>query len=71
LVAVPTFVAGLAGWRITRRRRYSLYDEKPVGMSDEVYRRRELRRHHFRRFLRTTLYAALGATIGLLISHYR
>jgi membrane protein YqaA with SNARE-associated domain len=68
VVAVPTLVGGLVGWRITRRRWHSLYDEKPVGMSDEAYRRQELRRHLFRRFLRTLLYAALGATIGLAIT---
>jgi hypothetical protein len=39
-------------------------------MSDETYRRRELRLHLFRRLLRTALYAALGTMIGLAITRY-
>jgi hypothetical protein len=69
VVALALVGAGL-GWRATRRRWRSLYDEKPVGMSDREYQRRQHRRHTFRRFFNTALYAAIGAAIGWAIGLY-
>ncbi|HYD05176.1 MAG TPA: hypothetical protein VEC60_05600 [Reyranella sp.] len=63
-------IAGAVGWRTARRRRRSLYDEKPLGMSDRTYGRREQRRHLIRRLAVTALYAALGAGIGWAIGLY-
>lgn len=70
LVVVLALVAGGLGWRATRRRWRSLYDEKPIGMSDRDYQRREHRRHTFRRFTNTVFYAAIGAAIGWAIGLY-
>jgi len=70
LVLVLALVGGALGWRATRRRWRSLYDEKPVGMSDRDYQRRLHRRHTVRRLLNTVLYAVIGAAIGWAISLY-
>ena len=66
VVALALVGAGL-GWRATRRRWRSLYDEKPVGMSDQDYQRRQHRRHTFRRIFNIVLYAVIGAAIGWVI----
>ena len=58
------------GWHAARRRWRSLYDEKPIGMSDGAYHRRQQRRHLLRRLSNTTLYAVIGAAIGWAISLY-
>ncbi|MBN9088033.1 MAG: hypothetical protein J0J01_14070 [Reyranella sp.] len=70
LVIALALVGGGLGWRGTRRRWRSLYDEKPVGMSDRKYQRHQHRRHAFRRFANTVLYAAIGAAIGWAIGLY-
>lgn len=70
LVVVLALVGGGLGWRATRRRWRSLYDEKPVGMSDRDYQRREHRRHIFRRFAKSMIYAAISAAIGWVIGLY-
>ncbi len=70
LVLAPALGAALVGWRTTHRRRHSLYDEKPVGMSDADYSRRERRRYLVRRISATTLYGVAGAVIGFGLSFY-
>jgi hypothetical protein len=62
---VLALIAGLCGWRMTRGPRRSLfYDEQPGGMSDDVYERRERRRHALRKVANAALYALVGAAIG-------
>jgi hypothetical protein len=70
LVVVLALVGAGLGWRATRRRWRSLYDEKPVGMSDRDYQRREQRRYMYRRMFNTVLYAVIGAAIGWAIGLY-
>ncbi|HEY4167460.1 MAG TPA: hypothetical protein VGM96_11815 [Reyranella sp.] len=70
LVIVPALVGAILGWRAARLRRRSLYDEKPLGMSDEAYARRERRRHRARRTSSALLYGLIGAVIGFGISLY-
>jgi hypothetical protein len=70
LVVALALVGSGLGWRATRRRWRSLYDEKPVGMSDRDYQKRQHRRHTFRRFANTLLYAAIGAAIGWVTGLY-
>jgi hypothetical protein len=57
------------GWRREtrriRRRRFSLYDEAPAGMTNEQYERRWLR---LRRAMVTAGWAAIGVTAGLMLS---
>lgn len=65
LVIVPALVGAIAGWRAARWRRRSLYDEKPLGMSDADYARRERRRHLVRRSSSAMLYGLIGAVVGL------
>jgi hypothetical protein len=70
LVLAMTAIAGIWGWRRTRRRWRSLYDEKPVGMSDADYERRVQRRYLFRRLANGALYAAIDAALGWGIGRY-
>ena len=70
LVVLPALVAALLGWRGTRFRRHSLYDETPGGMSDKAYGKRELRRYRMRRVSRALLYGLAGAAIGFGLSLY-
>lgn len=57
------------GWRREtrriRRRRFSLYDEAPAGMTNEQYERRWLR---LRRAMVTGGWAAAGVGVGLIFS---
>ncbi len=68
LVAAFALIGGALGWRSARKRWHSFYDETPGGMSDDAYRRRERRRHVFRRVLNTALYAVVGAIAGWAVS---
>jgi hypothetical protein len=70
LVLALALVGGALGWRAARRRWRSLYDDKPIGMSDRSYQRRQQRRHLFRRLTYTALYGAIGAAIGWALSLY-
>jgi hypothetical protein len=70
LVLALALIGGVWGWRAVRRRWRSLYDEKPVGMSDATYHRRQYRRHLYRRLATAALYAAIGAAIGWALSLY-
>lgn len=70
LVVALALVGSALGWRATRRRWRSLYDEKPLGMSDAGYQRRERLRYLLRRLANATLYGAIGAAIGWAISLY-
>jgi hypothetical protein len=70
LVLILALVGAGLGWRATRRRWRSLYDEKPVGMSDREYHRRLNRRHAYRRAFNMILYAVIGGLIGWAISLY-
>lgn len=65
LVVVPALVGAIVGWRAARRRRRSLFDEKPLGMSEEDYARRERRRHLTRRASIAILYGLVGAAAGI------
>ena len=64
LVLALAIVAGVIGWRVPRKRRRSLYDEKPLGMSDAAYKRREQRRELIRRCAAALIYGGLGGLIG-------
>jgi hypothetical protein len=64
LVVALALLAGAFGWRAARKRRRSLYDEKPLGMNDAEYERQEQRRVLRRRWGGALLYGALGALIG-------
>jgi hypothetical protein len=64
LAIVLALIAGALGWRATRKRRRSLYDETPGGMSGAAYERYQSRRHFYRRMGNTLLYAVIGAAIG-------
>ena len=64
LVLALVLISGVWGWRSARRRWRSLYDQKPGGMSDEAYHRRQYRHHVFRRLAYAALYAAIGAAAG-------
>jgi uncharacterized membrane protein YfcA len=70
LVMVLALAGAVVGWRATRLRRRSLYDEKPGGMSDEAYARRMRRRYAVRRVSVATLYGAIGAAVGFGVSLY-
>jgi hypothetical protein len=70
LVIASALVGAILGWRATRLRRRSLYDETPVGMSDEAYTQRERRRHAVRRISVATLYGLIGAAVGFGVSVY-
>jgi hypothetical protein len=70
LVLVSALVAGGVGWHAARWRRRSLYDEKPVGMSDEAYARRERWRYLVRRASIAMLYGLAGAAVGFGVSLY-
>ena len=70
LVIVSALVGAIVGWRATRLRRRSLYDEQPGSMSDEAYARRERRRYVVRRVSIAVLYAVIGAAAGAGISLY-
>ena len=70
LVLVPALVAALLGWRTTRFRRHSLYDETPGDMSKETYDRVERRRHAIRRISSVLLYGLAGAAVGFGLSLY-
>ena len=71
LVLLPALVGALLGWRTARgRRRHSLYDETPAGMSDEAYDQRERRRHLGRRVSKALLYGLVGAALGFGLSLY-
>jgi hypothetical protein len=70
LVLVPALVAAIVGWRAARWRRRSLYDEKPVGMSDAAYARRERRRYLVRRVWMAIAYGVAGAAAGVGIVLY-
>ena len=70
LVVVPALVGALVGWRAARWQRRSLYDEKPLGMSDDAYGRRLRWRHGVRRLFSAALYGVAGAALGFGISLY-
>jgi len=70
LVIVPALVGAIAGWRATRWRRRSLYDEKPLGMSDAAYARRERRRDLVRRAYSAILYGLGGVGVGIVVIFY-
>ena len=70
LVLVPALVGAIVGWRSARWRRRSLYDEKPIGMSDEAYARRQRRRRVVRRLSAAVLYGLAGAVVGFGIVLY-
>ncbi len=70
LVLGLALVAALVGWRATRFRRRSLYDETPAGMSDAAYARRERRRHLIRRTYSAILYGLVGAAVGAVVVNY-
>ena len=70
LVMVPALVGAIVGWRATRWRRRSLYDEQPLGMSDAAYARREHRRYLIRRAYSAILYGLAGAVIGIVAVIY-
>jgi hypothetical protein len=70
LVLAPALAAAFLGWRAARWRRRSLYDEKPLGMSDAAYARRERRRHFVRRLTNAILYGVGGAAVGFGIVLY-
>ena len=65
LVIVPALVGAIVGWRAARWRRRSLYDETPLGMSDEAYARLERRRYLTRRAYSAMLYGLAGAVVGV------
>lgn len=64
LVMVPALVGAIVGWRATRWRRRSLYDEQPLGMSDAAYTQRERRRYLVRRAYSAILYGLAGTVAG-------
>jgi hypothetical protein len=70
LVLALAMIGAAVGWHNARRRRRSLYDEKPVGMSDAAYQRLERHRHLFRRLSIAVLYGVIGAAIGWGLSVY-
>jgi hypothetical protein len=67
LMLVLAVLAGALGWYVARKRRRSIYDEKPIGMSDAAFQQRGQRRHAMRRLAVATLYAAVGAVLGGLL----
>ena len=71
-VGLASFLGLLTAWigwrretRRIRRRRFSLYDEAPAGMTSEQYERRWLR---LRRAMMTAGWAAGGVIGGLFLS---
>ena len=70
LVLVPALVAAIVGWRAARWRRRSLYDEKPLGMSDAAYARRGRRRYLVRRAGMALGYGVIGAAVGVGMTLY-
>jgi hypothetical protein len=70
LAIALALIAGVIGWRAARKRRRSLYDETPGGMSGAAYERYQERRHFYRRAGSALLYAAIGAAIGGGIGSY-
>jgi hypothetical protein len=70
LVLARALIAGVLGWRSTRKRWRSLYDETPGGMSDRTFFRLEKRRYMRRRIAKAVVYAVIGAVIGWAISLY-
>jgi hypothetical protein len=70
LVIASALVGAIVGWRAARWRRRSLYDEKPLGLSDAAYLRRGRRRHLVRRAASAILYGLIGAVAGFCIVLY-
>jgi hypothetical protein len=70
LAIALALIAGALGWRAARKRRRSLYDETPGGMSDAAFERYQDRRHFFRRMGSTLLYAVIGAAAGWGLGSY-
>jgi hypothetical protein len=70
LVVASALVGAIVGWRATRWQRRSLYDEKPIGMSNEAYGRRQRRHHVVRRISSAALYGLAGGAVGFGISLY-
>jgi hypothetical protein len=64
LVMALALIGGGLGWRATRRRRRSFYDESPLGMSEEAFRRRQRQRLFYRRTAGAVLGSLAGAAIG-------
>ena len=70
LAVALALIAAALGWRAARKRRRSLYDETPGGMSDAAFERHQGRRHFYRRVATTLLYALIGAAAGWGIGSY-
>jgi ferric-dicitrate binding protein FerR (iron transport regulator) len=68
LVVALALIAGALGWRAARKRRRSLYDEIPVGMSEAEYERHEKRRVVRRRWGSALSYGAAGALTGWIVA---
>jgi len=71
-LGLASFLGLLTAWigwrretRRIRRRRFSFYDEAPVGMTNEQYERRWLR---LRRAMVTAGWATTGMSAGLMLS---
>ena len=68
--AVAGLVTSALGWRLRRRHRHvSLYDERPIGMSEADYARRRARRRVWRRVAFLVIDMAAGAAIGWVLPH--
>jgi hypothetical protein len=63
--------ASLLGWIVRRRRprRVSLYDEKPLGMSDATYANRRARRRVYRALAWLPVDALTGLALGALLAY--
>lgn len=63
-------VAGTLSWRKRqRRRRVSLYDERPIGMSEAKYARRQTRQRLYRRVAWLAVDAVAGTAFGWMFAH--
>lgn len=69
LVLGLALIGAILGWR-GRRRRRSLYDETPFGMSDSEYRRQERRTLRRRKIGAALAFALVGAIIGWVIGTF-